>query len=213
MQGYDEQVFSHRVSHSPILEVRFMSISAIPNLARLVPMQGVAYTPVPSDATPAPPQKYFDTDFTNSTFPLLWGADNGGRGDIAALGGIKVNFVHLYDWSVPPAPGSAPGQYQRDHLPFLPEGAAHGGNVFVPISNYFMEQIHQGNGATVKGQIQAMVTEVYNGGTTPVAGGGVWGIANEFDLAGGFTVNDVVQAMVYLVEAEQSMGIQAGDLL
>jgi len=190
-----------------------MSTSVIPNLTRLVPIQGVAYTPVPSDDAPAPPQKYFDTDFTNSTFPLLWGADNGGRGDIGTLSGIGVNFVHLYDWSVPPAPGSSPGQYQRDHLPFLQECAKQSVNVFVPISNYFMEQIHQGNGATVKGQIQAMVTEVYNGGTTPVAGAGMWGIANEFDLAGGFNVNDVVQAMVYLVEAEQSMGIQTADLL
>ncbi len=190
-----------------------MSISTIPNLARLVPMQGVAYTPVPSDDAPAPPQKYFDTDFTNSSFPLLWGSASGGRGDIGNLSGIGVNFVHLYDWSVPPAPGSVPGAYQRDHLSFLQECSAVGVNVFVPISNYFMEQIHQGNGATVKGQIQAMVTEVYNGGTTPVAGAGMWGIANEFDLAGGFDVNDVVQAMAYLVEIEQSMGIQEADLL
>ena len=76
-----------------------------------------------------------------------------------------------------------------------------------------MEQIHQGKGSEVKGQILAMVTEAYDGGTQPVAGAGLWGIANEYDLAGGFDVNDVVQAMVYLVEAEQQLGIAADQLL
>lgn len=190
-----------------------MSISNIPNLSKLTPIKGVSYSPAPSDDAPSPPQKYFDTDFTNSTFPLIWGEANGGRGDVANLGGIGVNFLHLYNWSVPPALGSSPGSYQRDHLSFLKECGRANVNVFVPISNYFMEQINQGNGTTVKSQILAMVTEVYDGGTTPVAGAGMWGVANEYDLAGGFNVHDVVRAIAYLLQAEQSLNIPTANLL
>ena len=180
----------------------------------LSPIQGVSYSPAPSDDMPAPPPKYFDTDFANSTFPLLWGSGGGGRGDISALASIGVNFVHLYDWSVPPAPGNPPGAYERAHLPFLAECASSGVQVMVPVSNYFIQQIHDGKGATVKGQILAMVTEVYNGGATPVAGAGLWGVANEYDLAGAlFDVNDVVQAIVYITEAEQQLGISAENVL
>lgn len=190
-----------------------MSASNITNLSKFIPIRGVSYSPAPSDDTPAPPPKYFDTDFTNSTFPLIWGQANGGRGDINNLAGIGINFLHLYNWSVPPAPGTPLGEYQRNHLPFLEECAQHNVNVLVPISNYFMEQIHQGNNSQVKENILAMVTEIYNGSTTPVAGAGMWGIANEYDLAARFDVNDVVQAMVYLIEAEQSLNIPADKVL
>jgi len=192
-----------------------MSVSAIPNLETLVPILGVSYSPVPSDDTPAPPQKYFDTDFTNSTFPLIWGTDNSGRGDVKTLSDSGVNFLHLYNWSVPPAPGSSPGDYQRDHLPFLKECGARNVKAFVPISNYFLGQIHQGNGATVKADILAMVTEVYDNKPTSLpTGAGMWGIGNEYDLAGAlFDVNDVVTAIEYLVDAENSLGIPAANTL
>lgn len=185
----------------------------IANLSALQPLKGVSYSPAPSDDTPRPPLKYFDTDFANSTFPLIWTPGQGGRGDVKNLADIGVNFLHLYDWSVPPAPGSAPGAYQRNHLPFLEYCGRCKVKVMVPISNYFMEQIHQGKGSTVKSQIQAMVAEVYNGGKTPLPGAGMWGIANEYDLAGGFNVKDVVQAMAYLLDAEQALGIAAGSTL
>lgn len=175
-------------------------------ITQLAPLNGVAYTPVPSDDRPAPPDKYFDTDFTNSTFPLLWSADQGGRGDLAQLTAIGVNFLHLYDWSVPPAPWSKPGDHQRSHQTFLQECGAHGLKVFVPISNWFLGQINQHNPA-IAGFIKAMVTEVYNGGTTPGPGAAIWGIANEYDLQSTFTVNDVVRAMVFLVNAEQALAI------
>ena len=187
----------------------------IANAGALLPIQGVCYTPTPSDDTPSPPQKYFDSDFTNSDFPLLWGTANGGRGDINTLSsGVGVNFVHLYNWSVPPAPGQQPGQYQRSHLSFLAECAANNVKVFVPISNYFLEQLHQGNTATVTAQVTAMVTEIYNGGTTPNPGAGIWGIGNEYDLAGGlFTVTDVVNMIAILLAAETSLNIPAQALL
>ena len=191
-----------------------MSQTTIPNLKDILPILGVSYSPVPSDDTPSPPQKYFDTDFTNSSFPLIWGSENSGRGDIKNLAAIGVNFVHLYDWSVPPAPGNPPGDYQRNHLPFLKECATQAVKVFVPISNYFLEQIHQGQGDTVKGQILAMVTEVYDGKTSPLPGAGMWGIGNEFDLAAGkFDAADVATAIQYLLEAETTLNITAANTL
>jgi len=184
------------------------NIGKIANASALLPIRGVCYEPTPSDDTAPPLQRYFDSDYANSDFPLLWGKANSGRGDVANLAGnVGVNFLHLYNWSVPPAPGTPPGPYQRNHLPFLDECHTHHVKVFVPISNYFLEQIHQGNGTTVATQISAMVTEIYDNKQTPHAAAGIWGIGNEFDLAGGFTVNDVVTAIQYLIAAEQALDI------
>ncbi len=191
-----------------------MSAKSInPSAASLSPIRGMCYAPTPSDDTAPPLQKYFDSDFTNSSFPQLWGGGASGRNDLAALRALNVNFLHLYNWSVPPAPGAEPGPYQRSHLEFLNAALAAGIKVFIPISNYFLQQIHDGNGSTVQGQIQAMVAEIYqtsgiyqgaepqlDGAPHPAAA--IWGIGNEFDLAAEFDVNDVVTAIGYLLEAE-----------
>ncbi|MDE2428851.1 MAG: hypothetical protein KGM99_08995 [Burkholderiales bacterium] len=191
------------------------TISNIANASALLPLQGICYAPSPSDDTPQPPQKYFDSDFTNSDFPLLWGNANGGRGDMSNLASnVGVNFVHLYNWSVPPAPGQLPGQYQRSHLSFLDECHSNKVKVFVPISNYFLEQIHQGNNAAVQTQISAMVAEIYNNTTTPHPAAGIWGIGNEYDLNGGlFSVSDVTTAISMLLTAEKALNIPAANLL
>ncbi|NBG67442.1 hypothetical protein [Acidiluteibacter ferrifornacis] len=188
---------------------------AIDNIPGLKNIKGICYSPAPSDDAPAPPQKFFDTDFTNSCFPLLWDDANSGRGDIKNLASMGVNFIHLYNWSVPPAPGAALGSYQRSHTTFLKKCGDEGINVFIPISNYFLEQIHSGNGSTVKTQIAAMVNEAYNGGTTPYGGAAMWGIGNEYDLAPSseFGVDDVVTAMEYLVDAEKLQKIESANLL
>jgi hypothetical protein len=188
---------------------------AINNIPGLKNIKGICYSPAPSDDAPVPPPKFFDTDFTNSCFPLLWDDANGGRGDIKNLASMGVNFIHLYDWSVPPAPGAAAGSNQRSHTTFLKKCGDEGINVFVPISNYFLGQIHSGKGATVKTQIAAMVDEAYNGGTTPYGGAAMWGVGNEYDLAPAsqFGVADVVTAMEYLVDAESAQGIKSAHLL
>jgi hypothetical protein len=195
----------------------FAMAFSVTNLDRLVPIQGVCYSPAPSDDTPAPPQRFFDTDFTNSAFPLLWGGATKdgvtGRDDLGTLAAAGVNFLHLYNWSVPPAPGSAPGQYQRNHLPFLSAAKAAGIRVMVPVSNYFMGEIANGNGDTVKADIQAMVAEVYDGHTTLPDSAAMWSISNEFDLATTFSADDVATAMLYLTEAETALGIPADDVL
>ncbi|MDP5199815.1 hypothetical protein [Flavobacterium sp. DG2-3] len=187
-------------------------LSKIANASALVPLRGSAYVPAPADDTPNPPPKYFDTDFTNSHFPLLWGKADGGRGDVSNLANeLKVNFLHLYDWSTPPAPDKQPGPYQRSHISFLDECAANNIKVFVPISNYFLSELHKGN--DVIPFITAMVTEIYNAGTTPHKAAGMWGIGNEFDLAGGFTVIEVAKMIQILINIEKSLGIPASALL
>jgi hypothetical protein len=191
--------------------------SKIANASALFPMRGSAYVPAPSDDKETPPQKYFDSDFTNSSFPLIWGKTNGGRGDLSNFADLKVNFLHLYDWSVPPSPGQEPGEYQRSHLSFLNECAANNIKVYVPISNYFLEQLHttknENDRKKVKGFIKAIVTEIYNGGKSPHKAAGIWGIGNEFDLAGGFTVTDVVNMIQILIEVENSLNIPPNSLL
>jgi hypothetical protein len=58
-----------------------------------------------------------------------------------------------------------------------------------------------------------MVTEVYNGGTSPHKAAGIWGIGNEFDLAGGFSVTDVAKMIQILVNVEASLNIPPSALL
>jgi hypothetical protein len=74
------------------------------------PMLGVAYTAEPSDYNNTAPIgnparnvcndpsacKYFDSDFTNADFSLLWGP--AGRDDLDAIRKLKMNFIALYDW-------------------------------------------------------------------------------------------------------------------
>lgn len=176
-------------------------------LAALYPIRGLCYQPVPSDAAGnvGGAHKYFDSDYTNSGFPMLWGTP--GRNDLANFkNNLNVNFLHLYDWSVPPAPGATVGSYQRNHVPFLNHCASNGIKVTIPISNYFVGLIHSGNTTLAKTYITAIVAEVYQGGTTPHPAAGLWSIGNEYDL-NGFTGTDIATAAQYVIEAEQSLGV------
>ncbi len=179
---------------------------------RIHSIQGISYSPTPSDDTAPPPQKYFDSDFTNSTFNFIWiDSDvDDGRGDVENLAAIGVNLLHLYDWSVPPAAGDKPGPYQRSHVSFLQQCESFKVNLMIPVSNYFLTEIHNGNGSTVKTQIAAMLAEFY---ATRGPTDSLWSIGNEYDLATEFSVDDVVQAMVYLVDAEQTSQIPPDQLL
>ena len=71
------------------------------------PIQGVCYQPAPTDynGNQGQGQKYFDTDFFNSDFEGFWSASGGGRGDLANMADLGINFIHLYDWNPPPARG------------------------------------------------------------------------------------------------------------
>lgn len=196
-------------------------IDNVPNLKNI---KGVSYSPAPSNDKPDPIPNYFDTDFTNSCFPLLWDDATGGRGDVKNLAAIGVNFIHLYNWSVPPAPGSTPGSHQRSHSSFLKKCGDENINVFVPVSNYFLGEINSANQLTdssaktsalavVQTQIAAMVTEVYDGGTTRYGGAAMWGVGNEYDLQNVYTAADIATAMEYILDAESAQSIPSSELL
>ncbi len=201
-----------------------MSKHAINNVPNLKNIKGVSYSPAPSNDKPVPTTNYFDTDFANSCFPLLWDDANSGRGDVKNLAALGVNFIHLYNWSVPPVPGSNPGDYQRSHSSFLKKCGDEGINVFVPISNYFLGEISAAKNLTdttakakalklVHTQIASMVTEVYNGGTTRYGGAAMWGVGNEYDLQNKYTAADIATAMEYILDAESAQKIPANELL
>ena len=192
----------------------------------LIPIRGMCYTPNPSDQFKEPAQarhEYFDSDFTNSHFPGLWGTSvAGARGDLKKMHDLNVNFLHLYDWSVPPAPGANPGDFQRNHLPFLDECDKQGIKCMIPISNFFMNEVKAGK-ATAKGQIQAIVAEIFRGGNKPHPAAGMWAIGNEFvDNALPATPNIANQQSLdaavlhatliatvaqYIIEKEEALGV------
>ncbi len=101
-------------------------------------IKGMAYQPTPTDYFVPAPVKYGNTDFYNSDFQALWGADAKGvtrtvhvggetkhQGDLQTLHDMGVNLVRLYSWQ-----GMAGWV---DHSPFLDECDRLGIKVIVPI--------------------------------------------------------------------------------
>jgi len=91
---------------------------------RLGPMtetvKGVNYEPAPSNYVLPPLNVYYDTDFYNQDFVQLWGpgtppAQPNGRGDLADMLSLGVNFIRVFNWN----PGSSGGVPLRNHQPFL----------------------------------------------------------------------------------------------
>lgn len=131
------------------------------------PVKGLCYVPAPSDyttsCTAGPKQTYYDSDFYNADFQQLWGTSGSpARGDLQAMAGLGVNFLHLYDWNRP---------QERNHLPFLAEANARGMKVAVPISNYYVQQQNQG-------WIDEIVAEITTSKPPAVV---MWAIGNEID--------------------------------
>lgn len=160
----------------------------------LMPIQGAAYQPTPSNYEPCGSCAFYDTDFYNSDFSALWSTANGGRGDLATLAADGVNLLHLYDWNP-----------SRNHLPFLNEANADGIKVAVPVSDYFVA-----GDANEAADIASILGQVYvdangNASTTPHPGVGMITIANEYDL-NGITPGQIAQAAADVVAAEQALG-------
>lgn len=197
-----------------------------PGLLALRPIKGVSYQPSPSDdcqlqtqitpspctATPGYNSVYYDTDFYNTDFPLLWGPGTTavpGRNDLKKLKDQGINFLHIYNWNA-----------QRDHGTFLDAVAAHGMKLTVPVSNYTAclivgggcQGVSAGSYQTAYTNIQAIFNQVYNGGTTPHAAAGVWAIFNEYDYNSIDPVNVafVIQAILQL---EANAGITGANRL
>ncbi len=165
----------------------------------LAPIKGVAYQPAPSDYTPCQSCPYFDTDFANDAFKELWSSEGGGRGDLAALQGLGVNLVRLYNWNP-----------QRDHLGFLNEAHRRGIRVVVPISNYFVLTDGRALPDIVR---QVYVDESGRPSKTPHPAVVAWSVGNELDLAGGDDpdrlrdrLRPAGAAIAALVRAEDALG-------
>src|SRR5215469_9653275 len=115
------------------------------------PLLGMAYTPEPSDFSgstncPFPDKcKYFDDDFFNADFPMLWGSS--GRDDLMTIKQMGVNFLHLYDFGV-----------CRNHIPFLDDANSLGISVMIPISNFFVSPTQDPNRTA---DIQTLFNEIY----------------------------------------------------
>jgi hypothetical protein len=193
-------------------------------VAALTPLKGICYVPYTSDwaENRGDGQKYFDTDYTNSCFPLLWGTDNSGRGDLKGFHGLGVNFLRLYDWSAPPSPpGGSLTLNLRNHLPFLDECARYGIKVTIPVSNYNVYNINNPNFTWIKPNIEAIVEEAYQGKTTPHPAAAMIAVGNEIlyhAQENGLTYEEAVQYAIEVVEVilqkEAAMGIpQANKLL
>jgi hypothetical protein len=174
------------------------------------PLLSMAYTPEPSDYGPqfvgdSPATfKYFDSDFYNSDFKLLWGP--GGRDDLRTLGQIRANNLHLYDWS--PC---------RDHVPFLNYAQANGMSVWVPFSNYFVNNPYD---PARRADIQAIVREIYGlnaqnqGRKTHHPAAVLWGIGNEFDQDRETTpAKNVAEVARIVVQLESDAGIPDSEKL
>jgi hypothetical protein len=169
------------------------------------PLLGMDYSPEPSDySNPAntctnnpSTCKYFDDDFFNADFPLLWGATGASaRDDLGTIQGMGMNFLHLYNFSV-----------CRNHVPFLNYANTVGLSVMIPISNYL---VTPGLDPNQTADIQTLVNEVYGEGTTPNKAAVLWDIGNEFDISfGDYTQGaaDVVNVVQIIVTYEKQLGI------
>jgi hypothetical protein len=178
------------------------------------PLLGVAYTAEPSDydlssnVCPNPSTcKYFDSDFTNADFSLLWGP--AGRNDLDAIRKLKINFIALYDWA---------GGFCRNHKPFLTAALNNGSNplmVAVPISDTKVATAFDPVEVT---DIRTILYEVYgldtSGNGTPTLNPAVamWRIGNEVQLHQIHLAN-AVQVAKIIVDFENEKHIVDRDKL
>jgi hypothetical protein len=195
-----------------------------PDLAKKVtaitPIRGMCYVPKPSDAigSPGNDHKYFDSAFTNSHFPGLWGTSiANARGDLKQMKDeLNVNFIRTYDWSTPPPPGDLPQSNQRNHLPFLEECRKLGIMVMVSVSRTFVRAERDRNEEWSKNGVRefvhAMVAEVYQGGKKPHPAADMWGIGNEI-FASSIDPKWAAVIVQYIIEKEELLGVAPAEQL
>jgi len=199
-----------------------------PSLTALRPIKGISYQPSPSDDCQLQTQfktlpmctsignfnqTYYDTDFYNTDFPLLWGTGQSGTGrnDLAAMKAQGINFLHLYNWNP-----------QRDHGTFLNAVVANGMKIMIPVSNYTQclivggcQGVAPGTGSyqNAYNNIQNIFNQVYpNGGSTPHAAIGAWGVFNEYDY-NNIDPKNVAFVIQAILQLEANANIPAANRL
>lgn len=208
-------------------EVAQGSLSSEARMARfgLTNIKGLCYTPEPSDDTPPPvPAAYFDSDFWNTAFAPMWssgqalpgfttsgGGPVNGRGDLATMQSLGVNFLHLYDWN-----------FGRDHSTFLAAAKADGITMNVPISNFGLslpltgplpKGIFQHQLETVEQIFKEVYPNLASGDTTPNPALTMWTIGNEPDISNGFTPQIVAKSAQMIVYLENKNSIPDNNRL
>ncbi len=171
------------------------------------PLLGIAYTAEPSDynntnvCNNPSACKYFDSDFANGDFSLLWGSS--GRDDLDAIRKLKMNFITLYDWV---------GGFCRDHKPFL-DAAWNSGDkslmVTIPISNFNVQDVFN---PTTTTNIRSILFQAYgldrNGNGTPQIHPAVvmWRIGNEVQR-NQIPLQNVAQVVKIIVDFEKEKSV------
>jgi hypothetical protein len=189
----------------------------------LTNIQGLCYTPEPSDDSPQPPPAYFDSDFWNTAFAPMWssgqnlpgfttdgGGSVNGRGDLATMQSLGVNFLHLYDWN-----------FGRDHSTFLAQAKADGITMNVPVSNFGLALpitgplppgIFQHQLETVERIFAEVYPNLASGDTTPNPALTMWTIGNEPERSG-FTAQQVAMVAQEIVYLENTYNVPDSNRL
>jgi hypothetical protein len=146
-------------------------------------LNGICYQPAPSDFTPGH-HAYFDSDYYNDDFEHLWSMK--GRSDLYNMKQeLSINFLHLYNWCT-----------IRDHSSFLEECQRLGTRVGIPISNYTLGLVRDGQYGQAEQNIRNIVEQ-----TLPYAPDVVvmWLIGNEYELEG-FNIGHVMKVIELVVK-------------
>jgi len=183
-----------------------ISTHARPTLPSVV--LGMNYAPDPSDYTDDQlwPEIYYDSDYFNDDYQQLWGRANGGRGDLATMAAMGVNFVRLYDWNS--AQSNIGG-----HKSFFDASLGLGIKVAVPISNYVINTCIRDAAWWCAGPlaldiIKSIVAEAYEHEASHDFRGaiGAWTIGNELDLWGALnSIGAIRTAIRTIVEEEDRL--------
>ena len=173
------------------------------------PLFGMAYTAEPSDYNDSAPLgtpernvcdktycKYFDSDFTNADFSMLWGPD--GRNDLLTIKNMGLNFIALYDWS---------GGFCRNHQPFLAAATNDGLMVTIPISDFNLKDVD-----AQTNNIRSILFEAYgldpqgNGTPNISPAASMWRLGNEAGLHN-IPARNVVKAAKIIIDFENEENI------
>ncbi len=165
-------------------------------------IQGMAYHPGPSDYSKSvpPDSLYAWSDFYNNIFTQLWSTESNetgvqGRGDLLRFNKqLGINFIHCYDWSQPIIQKDEHGNEVKllVHDPFFKACNDLGMKMTIPISNYILTLLVNGNLPIARENVQNILKEV---GGDPNPAAGMIKVFNEYELQPGGNPKFVVDVL------------------